>query len=312
MVQGENEVEIRIAKEEITSLIIYLQGNLKTVRFYAERHLTPLLGTGIFKKVLDSCSLYFLFISISDEETRSLAQKILLDGVSEQLIPDLVELLGDDNPNIRVASTNALAKVANKSLIPVFIKLTEDDILEVRLPAIQALGDVRDKRAIPILGDLLLSEHEFTRFAAAGAIEKIGYEHVNYTTKIICLLNNNNIRGLAKEGRKSIPVLLGLIYRPKFHFALSKITEVIVKIAKKIGIVELQKAIQDYTELTAGLGDKARKRVQKDTVSILCTDILLQLRKEKRRMSGILSQGKPKPPRTKKRLVRTLRVSSRP
>ncbi|MBU1159902.1 HEAT repeat domain-containing protein [Patescibacteria group bacterium] len=64
----------------------------------------------------------------------------------------LLNLLNNQNENIRALSVKNLAKMSDISLLPVFVKYaSEDESTEVRREAVSAIGRLRNEKAIPTL-----------------------------------------------------------------------------------------------------------------------------------------------------------------
>ena len=64
----------------------------------------------------------------------------------------LLNLLNNQNENIRVLSVKNLAKMSDVSLLPVFVKYaSKDESTEVRREAVSAIGRLRNEKAIPTL-----------------------------------------------------------------------------------------------------------------------------------------------------------------
>jgi len=64
----------------------------------------------------------------------------------------LLNLLNNQNENIRALSVKNLAKMSDVSLLPVFIKYaSKDESTEVRREAVSAIGRLRNEKAIPTL-----------------------------------------------------------------------------------------------------------------------------------------------------------------
>jgi DNA modification methylase len=68
----------------------------------------------------------------------------------------LLNLLNNQNENIRALSVKNLAKMSDVSLLPVFIKhASNDESTEVRREAVSAIGRLRNEKAIPTLINFL-------------------------------------------------------------------------------------------------------------------------------------------------------------
>src|SRR3989338_10723701 len=64
----------------------------------------------------------------------------------------LLNLLSNQNENIRALSIKNLAKMSDIFLLPVFVKYaSKDESTEVRREAVSAIGRLRNERAIPTL-----------------------------------------------------------------------------------------------------------------------------------------------------------------
>lgn len=68
----------------------------------------------------------------------------------------LLNLLNNQNENIRALSVKNLAKMSDVSLLPVFVKYaSKDESTEVRREAVSAVGRLRNEKAIPTLIEFL-------------------------------------------------------------------------------------------------------------------------------------------------------------
>jgi len=68
----------------------------------------------------------------------------------------LLNLLNNQNENIRALSVKNLAKMSDISLLPVFVKYaSQDQSTEVRREAVSAVGRLRNEKAIPTLINFL-------------------------------------------------------------------------------------------------------------------------------------------------------------
>jgi len=69
----------------------------------------------------------------------------------------LLDLLNNQNENIRVLSVKNLAKMSDISMLPIFVKCaSKDESTEVRREAVSAIGRLRNEKAIPILIKFLI------------------------------------------------------------------------------------------------------------------------------------------------------------
>lgn len=119
-----------------------------------------LLGKQVNKEMIDELkndtkALFSFLQNQNDGMIVYVLEKLgrLENGYSRE---PLLNLLGNQNENIRALSVKNLAKMSDVSLLPVFVKYADkDESTEVRREAVSAIGRLRNEKAVPILIKLL-------------------------------------------------------------------------------------------------------------------------------------------------------------
>ena len=125
-------------------------------------------------------------IQSSDYQDERLAATMSLGFINDRAsIPILIELLSDEEPNIRWDAAIALAKMGEKASIPIiqnlmdrsylatFPELDYNEITKVILTAIETSSIIKDTKFEPALSDLAKSDEDLTiRNAAIKTLKK--------------------------------------------------------------------------------------------------------------------------------------------
>lgn len=106
-----------------------------------------------------------------NEEVRNFSAVMLGDISSRQAVGPLIEALRDRNINVRHAAAEALGKIGDHAALLPLIELLKEDFW-LQYPAIVAIGEMRDNRAAPQLIPLL--DDEMLREPVIEALGKIG------------------------------------------------------------------------------------------------------------------------------------------
>ena len=124
---------------------------------------------------------------------------ISLDSGDERAVEPLIELLKDNNINIRQRSVDALGAIGDKRAVVPLIELLKDEDNHIRQQSVAALGAINDKRAIEPLIKVLKDDGDWgVREQSEYALVKIGKEAVE---PLIGTLNDGNdvVRLLSAE-----------------------------------------------------------------------------------------------------------------
>lgn len=145
-----------------------------------------------------------------------------------------------------------------------------------------------------------------TRFEGVRGLERSNFESLNIEVKVRCLLLRENIEKIVEIGEKAIPTLIeGLVDND--WIVNQTAVEVLGRVAEKIGINKINKAIQAYVSEESEKGGKAGISARKNVGGKYWL-ILQKIRKRKQAMQRTLSNGIPKPPAGRKGLVRMQRA----
>ncbi|NEO97339.1 MAG: HEAT repeat domain-containing protein [Symploca sp. SIO2E9] len=124
---------------------------------------------------------------------RMLAARAFCEIQDERAIPELIKLLTDVCPLVRVSAAYALGRNPSQMAVePLIEQLNRDFNGYVRKGAIWALGNCRDQRALPSLIDALKNEISAVRLWAASSLAQMAeleYEQIvaSIPTLIIAL-----------------------------------------------------------------------------------------------------------------------------
>lgn len=104
---------------------------------------------------------------------RNSAIEILIK-LKTSAVPSLIELLKDENPEIRKFSCDILGEIKDNSSVTAIGELLNDDDNNVRASASEALGEIGGKGVIDILIKALDIDNLWLRFATLEALGKMG------------------------------------------------------------------------------------------------------------------------------------------
>jgi HEAT repeat protein len=103
-------------------------------------------------------------------------EEIPTDGAEWARAEALVETLSADQPELRMASANALGRLGNKAGTKALVQRLGDPDLRVRARVARALGRIEDPRAVAALRKRLGDESVDVRREAADSLGRIGGE----------------------------------------------------------------------------------------------------------------------------------------
>jgi len=118
----------------------------------------------------------------ADPSQRTIAARAFCELKDERAIPDLIKLLGDDCPLVRVSAAYGLGRNPSPDAVePLIAQLHSDFNGYVRKGVVWALGNCRDRRSLGPLVKALRTDISAVRLWAAsslGQMAKVGYEFV--------------------------------------------------------------------------------------------------------------------------------------
>jgi HEAT repeat protein len=118
----------------------------------------------------------------ADPSQRTIAARAFCELKDERAIPDLINLLGDDCPLVRVSAAYGLGRNPSPEAVePLIAQLHSDFNGYVRKGVVWALGNCRDRRSLGPLVVALRTDISAVRLWAAsslGQMAKAGYEFV--------------------------------------------------------------------------------------------------------------------------------------
>ncbi|WP_435174403.1 HEAT repeat domain-containing protein [Halorussus sp. AFM4] len=103
-------------------------------------------------------------------------EEVPTEGAEWARAEALVETLGADQPELRMASANALGRIGNKAGTKALVGRLDDPDQRVRARAARALGRIEDPRAVAALRQRLGDESVEVRREAADSLGRIGGE----------------------------------------------------------------------------------------------------------------------------------------
>ncbi len=117
-----------------------------------------------------------------EPQQRMLAARAFCDLQDERAIPQLIHLLTDACPLVRVSAAYALGRNPSPNAVePLIHQLNRDWNGYVRKGVVWALGNCRDRRSLPSLLDALKTDISAVRLWAAsslGQMAQVGYDAV--------------------------------------------------------------------------------------------------------------------------------------
>lgn len=100
----------------------------------------------------------------------------LADSAPEQALVELVPMLSDADPVIRLAVLESLIDINHRSLLPTLNSAVDDRNPQVRILALQAMGLQRDSIAISSIEPYLFDRESDVRLAAIEALSNLEHE----------------------------------------------------------------------------------------------------------------------------------------
>jgi HEAT repeat protein len=98
----------------------------------------------------------------------------ILEGHHRAPLAELVALMEDPDPEVRMYVPLVLGELADARSLPALIAALQDPVENVRFNAVEALGKLRRPEAVDPLLDVLRADTPFVRYAVALALAAIG------------------------------------------------------------------------------------------------------------------------------------------
>lgn len=121
-------------------------------------------------------------LSSAQPQQRMLAARVFCELQDQRAVPDLIRLLQDTCPLVRVSAAYALGRNPSSDAVePIIEQLNRDWNGYVRKGLVWALGNCRDRRSLAPLLDALKTDISAVRLWAASALAQmaeVGYEAV--------------------------------------------------------------------------------------------------------------------------------------
>ena len=121
-------------------------------------------------------------LSSAQPQQRMLAARVFCELQDQRAVPDLIRLLQDTFPLVRVSAAYALGRNPSSDAVePIIEQLNRDWNGYVRKGLVWALGNCRDRRSLAPLLDALKTDISAVRLWAASALAQmaeVGYEAV--------------------------------------------------------------------------------------------------------------------------------------
>lgn len=106
-----------------------------------------------------------------NEEVRNFSAVMLGNIGNHEAVDALVRALRDPDINVRHGAAEALGKIGGTGALAPLVEMLKEDFW-LQYPAVVALGEMRDKRAVPFLRELL--GNEMLTMPVVEALGKIG------------------------------------------------------------------------------------------------------------------------------------------
>ena len=121
-------------------------------------------------------------LSAADIQQRMLAARVFCDVQDHRAIPQLIALLSDPCPLVRVSAAYALGRNPSSDAVePLIDRYSQDWNGYVRKGIVWALGNCRDRRSLKTLTDAVKTDISAVRLWAASSLAQmatLGYESV--------------------------------------------------------------------------------------------------------------------------------------
>jgi HEAT repeat protein len=119
------------------------------------------------------------FVKLLREGNEQAARGLRYLGIhAERVLPQLIECLQHENPNVRLAATSVLCEMPNvaSSAVPALIEMMVEDDVAIRSAAIRAAGRILTPvdGLVPALVACLRDSHYTVRSLAASALGRLG------------------------------------------------------------------------------------------------------------------------------------------
>ncbi|WP_293150251.1 MULTISPECIES: HEAT repeat domain-containing protein [unclassified Microcoleus] len=189
----------------------------------------------------------------------------LFSSEAKAVVPQLVLLLKDSDPDVRISAVYALGNIGGeaKTVIPQLIPLLQDSDASVRSSAASTLGLIgkEAKAVVPQLVPLLQDSDTSVRTSAAYALGNIGGEAKTVIPQLVLLLKDSDasVRGsaayalgfISEEAKTVIPQLVLLLkdfdasVRGSAAYALGRIALRLQEKAKMLTSPELNEVVSN-------------------------------------------------------------------
>jgi HEAT repeat protein len=117
------------------------------------------------------------FLKDPSPPVRQVAALGLAVHPEEELVPDLVQALYDQDQMVSSLASNALVKIGAAS-VPVLLDVLKDAPHAVRIRALRALAQLKDHRAIPAMLQILQEDSAVLGHWAEDGLERLGLNMV--------------------------------------------------------------------------------------------------------------------------------------
>lgn len=321
LVLGKNDEIIAMGRDAADGLLMML-GNERTVHTDGNKEIGAVAASLLYK-INKKYALFVLYSGLRMDHflVRKQSARLLGKFGDKEATGKLTEAL-EDKTFIEIGEKSVIIKafggIKDREAVPVLIRFakTNQKYLE---EIIDALGEIGDKSAISFLIDILRIDDLNLSAKAGTALSKIELsdQDIVEIVKAICIKQGERNRTPRKAltrlaDIRTIPALVRIGMISNEFDIVTSIARIISGLIKKYSTSEVlektRKAIVEFVDETWGKeNDAAKKKAKK-----MWRKLNAEVGGSQKRIGGILSDSKPKPPNStgtvKRRINRRIRI----
>jgi HEAT repeat protein len=143
-----------------------------------------------------------------DTEGRILAFHVVGSLCDARAVPAAIAALRDADLNVRLAAAEMLGQLREARAVEPLVDLLKREQRRSRDPIVEALGRISDARAAPALVALLGDDDDGIREKAADALDAVGWQPSDDTTRASYHLARQSWDDLSRMKAAAVPVLI--------------------------------------------------------------------------------------------------------